>query len=144
MPIIKENLERKDKRLLAKIKSPTAYKFISAFIFLIFWFKKKYFVFWNKKEKKKTWLVSITTDRILWNKLSYIDDFIVHKRGRGKWIWNKLFAKAVNKAENEEKSDYVFLVTKKERKSSHSIYKKFGFSLISLGVWYLAYKKVKK
>jgi hypothetical protein len=31
----------------------------------------------------------------------------------------------MNKAEREEKSDLIFLVTKKDRKASHNIYKKY-------------------
>lgn len=143
MPVLKNTLFRSEKRLLQKIKSSSSYKWIAWSIFLLFWFKKKYFVFWRGTTKKNLWIVSITSDKILWKKLSYIDDFVVHKRARGKWIWNRLFSNAMTKAENEEKSDYVFLVTKWDRKASHNIYKKFWFTMISLGIWILAYKKLK-
>lgn len=144
MPIEKEKLERKEKRLLWKIKSPNLYKIIAWFIFFIFWFRKKYLVLKKKKKVKNLWLVSVTSDKVLWKKLSYIDDFIVDKKFRWKWVWKKLFNKAIYKAEKEEKSDLIFLVTKKDRKASHNIYKKYWFKLLSLWIWYLAYKKIKK
>ena len=140
---IKNILLRKEKRLLYKIKSPKIYKWIVWIIFMIFWFKKKFLIFW-KKWKKKMWLISITSDEIFWRKVSYIDDFIVNHKSRWKWIWKFLFQKIIIKAEKEEKSNYIFLLTKKNRKKSHWIYKRFWFSLISFGVGYLAYKKIKK
>jgi len=143
MPILKEKLQRQEKRLIKKIKSFKIYKIILSIIFFIFWFRKKYLVYKENKKTKNLWLISITTDKILWNKISYIDDFIVNKKFRWKWIWKKLFDKVLKKAE-DEKSDYIFLVTKKERKASHNIYKKYWFSLIAMWVWYLAYKKRNK
>ena len=140
---IKNILLRKEKRLLYKIKSPKIYKWIVWIIFMIFWFKKKFLIFW-KKWKKKMWLIPITSDEIFWRKVSYIDDFIVNHKSRWKWIWKFLFQKIIIKAEKEEKSNYIFLLTKKDRKKSHWIYKKFWFSLISFGLGYLAYKKIKK
>jgi len=143
MPILKEKLIRKEKRLISKIKSPKAYKIISAFVFVLFWFKKKYFSF-SRKKTKSEWMISITSDKILWTKLSYIDDLIVSKKSRWRGLWKILFKKALDKAEKEEKSDYIFLVTNKDRKASHNIYKKFWFSLVAMWVWYLAYKKRNK
>ena len=140
---IKNILLRKEKRLLYKIKSPKIYKWIVWIIFMIFWFKKKFLIFW-KKWKKKMWLISITSDEIFWRKVSYIDDFIVNHKSRWKWIWKSLFQKIIKKAEKEEKSNYVFLLTKKDRTKSHWIYKKFWFTLINFVVGYLAYKKINK
>ena len=144
MPILKEKLKRNEKRLISRIKSPKAYKVIASIIFLLFWFKKKYFSFSKKNRIKSEGAISIISDKVLWQKLSYIDDLIVSKKSRWKWIWKILFEKALKKAEIEEKSDYIFLVTNKNRKASHWIYKKFWFSLIWMWVWYLAYKKRKK
>jgi len=142
MPVEIEKLERKEKRLIQKIKSYKSYKIIIWIIFSLFWFKKVYLSL--KKSKNKKWIISLTTDKILWKKLSYIDDFIVDKKSRWKWIWKILFEKALYKAEKQEKSDYIFLVTKNNRKVSHSIYKKYWFSLIAMWIWYLAYKKRNK
>jgi GNAT superfamily N-acetyltransferase len=144
MPIEKDIIKRKEKKLLKKIKSPKLYKIIAWFIFFIFWFRKKYLVLNKKNKNKRLWLISITYDKIFWKKIWYIDDFIVDKKVRWKWIWSKLFTKALEKLEKEQKSDYVFLVTKKDRKLSHNIYKKFWFSLISFWIGYLAYKKRNK
>ncbi len=143
MPIEKEKLVRKEKRLLKNLKVPKMYGIISWLIFFIFWFKKKYLVLKQRKKDKNLWLISITIDKILGKKLAYIDDFIVNKKFRWRWIWKRLFNKALIKAEKEEKSDLIFLVTKKDRKISHNIYKKYWFSLISFWIWYLAYKKLK-
>ena len=142
MPTEKQKLKRTEKRLLKKIKSYRIYKIIVWIIFSLFWFKKIYLSY--KKNKKKKGIISLTTDEILWKKISYIDDFVVDKKARGKWIWKILFEKALQKAEKKEKSDYIFLVTKKDRKVSHSIYKKYWFSLIAMWIWYLAYKKRNK
>ena len=139
---IKNILLRKEKRLLYKIQSPKIYKWILWIIFMIFWLKKQFLVFW-KKWKKKMWLISITSNNFFWNKISYIDDFIISYKSRWRGIWKFIFHKIIKKAENEEKSDYIFLLTKKDRKKSHWIYKKFWFNLISLGLGYLAYKKIK-
>jgi len=142
MPIEKEKLIRKEKRLLRNLKVSKIYKIITWFIFFIFWFRKKYLVLKQRKKDKSLWVISLTSDKILWKKVVYIDDFVVNKKFRWKWIWKKLFNRALKKAEKEEKSDLIFLVTKKERKTSHNIYKKYWFSLISFWIWYLAYKKL--
>ncbi len=141
MLIIKNKLQRKEKKLISKIKSPKLYKILIWFIFIIFGFKKKYLSF--RKNKKNSWIISITSDNILGTKFSYIDDLIVDKKIRGKWIWKILFSKVLENAE-KEKSDYIFLVTKKDRNISYNMYKKYGFSLITVWIWYLAYKKINK
>ncbi len=138
----KLNLKRNEKRLISKIKSPSIYKIIIWFVFLMFPFKKMYFSFSNKN--KSNWLVSITSDKILWKKISYIDDLVVHKKSRWKGIWKILLWKVLQKAEKEDKSDYTFLLTKKNRRESHWLYKKFWFTLIWFWIWYLAYKSNKK
>lgn len=137
------NLLRKEKRLLWKLGSSGIYKLILGFIFAIFWLKKKFLVFWNKWSKK-IWLISITSSYFFWRKIYYIDDFIVNKKLRGKWVWKWLFTNILKDTKWKKKSDYIFLLSKKNRKKSHSIYRKFGFSLISLWIWYIAYKKIKK
>jgi len=49
----KNNLLRKEKRLLWKLGSSGIYKFILGFIFAIFWFKKN-FLFFEINELKKS------------------------------------------------------------------------------------------
>jgi len=139
----KNKLIRKERRLLERMKSPKLYKTILWIVFLVFGFKKKFLVFWNKKSKK-LWLISVTSNYFLWRKVSYLDDFIVNKKARGKWVWKGLFTKALDETKWTWKSDYIFLLSKKDRKKSHWIYKKFWFSLVSLWIGYLAYKKMKK
>lgn len=137
-----KKINRNERRLLNKLKSPKIYKNIIEIIFFIFGLTKKYLSF--RRKNKSAGIISVTSDKVFWNKISYIDDFIVHKKSRWKWLWKKLFDKILNKIKKEEKSDYVILVTKDDRKASHWLYKKFWFSMIWLWIGYLAYKKIKK
>jgi hypothetical protein len=79
----------------------------------------------------------------LWRKIWYIDDFIVNRKIRWKWIGKKVFSSTINRLD-EDKNNYVFLVSKKWRKESHWLYKKFWFTIITLWIWILAYKKIRK
>lgn len=134
----KIKLQRKEKRLINKLKTWKIYKAVTYYIYKIFSFHKVFLVL----PKKTLAIISITVWTIFWKKVWYIDDFVVHKKARGKWIWKKLFTKAIDNLENQ-KADYAFLVSRNERKASHSIYKKFWFIVVSMWVWILAYKKLK-
>lgn len=136
----KQKLERKDKKLINKLQTRKIYKIISSFIYYIFSLRKK---FLTTKNKKALAIISITTWIFFWRKIWYIDDFIVHSRARWKWLWKKMLNEAINNLEKEN-TQYIFLVSRKERKASHHLYKKFWFAIISLWVWILAYKKHKK
>ncbi len=140
---IKETLLRNEKRLLKKIHSPEPYKVIAGAVFLLFSLKKKFLVFWSSKKTKKKALASVTSENILWTEISYIDDFIVDRKLRGKWVGWKLFGKVLDYIWKNNQTGYAVLVTKDSRKASHHIYKKFGFKLVWLWLGYLAYKKMK-
>ena len=135
----KKKLHRQERRLVNKLKTWKSYKAISGVIYSVFSYKKRFLVL----SKKSLAIISITVWTILWKKVWYIDDFIVHKKARWKWVWEKLFIKAMNQIK-DEKSDYVFLVSRNERKASHHIYRKMWFVVISLWLWVLAIKKYKK
>lgn len=146
MFILKKKLSLKtwEDRLIKKINFSKHYKAFLSLIFSIFWFKKIYYILKWGKSKSNLWAVSLTSDNMFWKKVSYIDDFIVSDKSRWKWIWKKIFQNVLSESENKENSDYTFLVTDKSRKVSHSLYKKFWFTLIGMWVWYLAYKINKK
>ncbi len=143
MLIEKEKLIRQEKRLLNKIKSPETYKWIILLIQRVFNLNKKFFVLKPDYYKKVLGIISITSFYFLGRKFWYIDDFIVNRKIRWKWIGKKVFSSTINKL-GEEKNNYVFLISKKERKESHWLYKKFWFTIITLWIWILAYKKIMK
>ena len=138
----KTKLQRKEKRLLNKIDSWKSYKVILFILFSLFSFKKTFLVV-SQGVKKVSWIISITAYKIFWKKIWYIDDFIVHKKSRWKLLWKKIFLWVTQKLEKEN-NDYVFLVSRKERKVSHKIYKNLWFKVIGLWIGILAYKKFKK
>ena len=134
----KTKLKRQERRLIEKLKTWDIYKTISWGIYKIFSYNKKFLVLpW-----KTLAVISITVWSILRRRVWYIDDFIVHKKARGKGLWKKIFTEALDEIK-AKKGEYVFLVSRNERKTSHAMYKKFGFAVISLWVWVLAYKKLK-
>jgi len=139
----KEKLIRREKRLLNKIKSPETYKWVLGFILKVFSLQKKFFVLKWSSYKKVFWIISITSFYFLWRKFWYIDDFIVHRKLRWRGVWKNIFTSIINKL-HKDKNNYVFLLSKKDRKASHNIYKKFGFNVIALWIWILAYKKLRK
>jgi GNAT superfamily N-acetyltransferase len=139
---VKTKLERKERRLLKKIDSWKSYKIILYILFSIFSFKKTFLVV-SKWVKKVSWIISITVYRVFWKKIWYIDDFIVHKKFRWKWVWKQIFLWATKKLEKEE-NDYVFLLSRRERKTSHKIYRSVWFKVIGLWIGILAYKKFHK
>ena len=142
--ILTDTLLRWERRLLKQIKSPKLYTSIAWLVFILFGFKKKFLVARKNKQTKKKAIASVTTDSIFGTKISYIDDFIVDRWLRWKGEGQKLFGTALEYIWKKQDSEYAVLVTSEQRKSSLHLYKKFGFSILSLGVGYLAYKKMKK
>lgn len=135
----KDKLLRQERKLISKLQTWQIYKVIMSCIYYIFPFKKVFLI----TKKRALAIISITVWVIFWKKVWYIDDFIVHKKARGKWLWEKIFSKALTKVKDEN-LDYTFLVSRSERKASHKLYKKLWFVIISLWLWILAYKKHKK
>lgn len=143
--ILKERIKliRQEKKLLNKIKSFKIYKIIIKIILEVFNLNKKFIIYKPKSYKSILWIISITSFYLFWRRIWYIDDFIVNNKLRWKWIWNKIFDSTINKLDNE-KNNYVFLLSHKNRKASHWLYKKFWFSIITLWIWIFAYKKLRK
>jgi hypothetical protein len=139
---IKTKLKRNEKRLLSRINSKKSYKIILLLLFSIFSFKKTFLIA-SKSMKRISWIISVTVYKIFWKKISYIDDFIVHKKSRWKWIWKRMMLSVMQKLKNEN-NDYAFLISWKKRKISHRIYKNLWFKIIWLWIGILAYKKFKK
>lgn len=139
----KEKLIRREKRLLNKLRSLETYKWVISFLQKLFNLKKKFLILKGSSYKKIFGIISITSFYFLWRKIWYIDDFIVNRKLRGKWIWKNIFSTTINKLD-EENNNYVFLLSRKDRIKSHNIYKNFGFTVITLWVGILAYKKFRK
>ncbi len=143
--MLKEKLKliRQERKLLNKIRSWNSYKIVIGLIFTLFPLRKKFLVLKWSSYKKILWIISITSFFAFKKKFWYIDDFIVHRNTRWKWVWKKIFNDTLKKL-NKEESDYTFLVSRRDRKTSHKIYKNFWFKIISLWIWILAYKKFRK
>ncbi len=139
---IKNKLQRKEKRLKQKLWKWKNYIFILSFFVLIFSPTKKFITLTWRWIKKVLWTISISTYKVLWLKIWYIDEFIVNRKTRWKWIWTKLFSSTIDKL-NREKHDYALLVSDNKRKASHKLYKKFWMTIISLWIWIIAYKKLR-
>jgi hypothetical protein len=139
----KWNLQRRERRFLQKIQSFKVYKKIVELIYSIFNLNKKFLVLKWKSYKKILWIISITSFYFLWRKIWFIDDFIVNRKLRWKWIWKKIFSSTINKLD-QENNRYIFLLSRKDRRASHWLYKKFWFSIIALWFWIFAYKKFNK
>jgi len=139
----RQKLLRQERKLLDRIKSRQIYKLFTSLIYKIFPLNKKYLIFRGKTYKKSLWIISITSFLFLWKKIWYIDDFIVNKKSRWKWIWKKIFTNALDKLKTE-KNNYAFLISRNDRKVSHNVYKKFWFKIIGLSIGILAYKKFRK
>lgn len=138
---IKKKLRNKEINLIKKLKSNKYYYLILP-VFVILFSPAKNFIVTNKKIlKKTTWIISYSIYRFFNFKVWYIDDFILHKKLRWKWIWKKLFSKAEDKIK-ETKCNYALLISDKKRKESHNLYKKAWYNIINIWLFILAYKKI--
>lgn len=138
----KEKINRVEKRLISKLKSPEFYKNILNIFQLFFSVKKIFLIVWKNNIKKIIWIISISIFSIFWLKFSFIDDFFINKKNRWKTFWKKLFEKSVENIK-KYKSDFIFLITDKKRKKSHKFYVKSWFTLVSFWLFFLAFKKIK-
>jgi GNAT superfamily N-acetyltransferase len=137
----KNKLIRKEKRFLSKLKSSKKYLYILSVFILYLSPVKRFIVFSPRWVKSIFWIISFSIYKIFGAKIGYIDDFIVNKKARGKWLWTKLFSSSLDKLKDNN-CDHAVLLSDKNRKVSHKLYKKFGFTIISLWVGILAYKKI--
>lgn len=139
----KSNLHRCERRFLKKIQSFWVYKKIVELIHSIFNLNKRFLVLEWKSYKKIIWIISFTSFYFLWRKIWFIDDFIVNRKLRWKWIWKKILSSTIDKLDKEN-NRYIFLFSRKDRTTSHWLYKKFWFSMVALWFCVFAYKKFNK
>lgn len=138
---ISNTITRKERRAINKLWHSKIYKISIAIAVILFSPKAKKFVSLRFSRARKVFgIISLSVYNFFGIKFWYVDDFIIHKKLRGKWVWEKLFNTTLEEAK-KEKCDYVFLFSRKERKISHKFYKKTGLTIISLSVGVLAYKK---
>jgi len=138
-----ENINRKHKRLIQKLQTIWIYKIILSTITNIFRPVKTFLVIGWKWFWKIKGIISVSSYKIWWKKIWYIDDFVIDKKARGKWLGKKLILDAMKKSQDSQ-HDYLTLISEKQRTASHGLYKKVWFSVISLWAFVFAYKKFKK
>ena len=138
----KIKLKRHERKLLKKLSSIKFYTFIKKTINTLFLPVTIFFIIWKKWFKKAWWVISLSTYKLFWKKIAYIDDFIIDKKSRGQWFWTKLINSAIEKTKKDN-HDYITLVSQSHRKESHFLYKKIWFTVISCGLFIFAYKKIK-
>lgn len=138
-----ENINRKHKRLIKTLQTIWIYKLLISSIKNILKPAKMFIIIWGKGFWKVKGIISLSTYKLLWKKIGYIDDFVINKKARGKWLWKKLILDTMKKSQ-EYNHDYVTLISEKQRIASHRLYKKVWFSIISLWAFVFAYKKIKK
>lgn len=138
-----ENITRKHKRLIQKLQTIWFYKVIIGGLKSVLKPVKTFLVIGWKWFGKIKGIISLSTYKILWKKIWYIDDFVIDKKARGKWLGKKLILDAMRKSQDSQ-HDYITLISEKQRKASHWLYKKVWFSVISLWAFVFAYKKLKK
>ena len=141
---VQEKIHRRERNAIKRLKHCKAYKWwLAVMVFLLSPSAKKFIVLPFSWARKVFGVISLSVYKIFGYRFWYVDDFIIHKKLRGKWYGKQLFDKAVEEAEKEQ-SDYLVLFSKDNRKASHRFYKKSGLTIISLTVAILAYKKINK
>lgn len=138
----KTKLVRHEKRLLERLKTWKVYSSVRFAVNYIFSFKKIFLTLRKTRFWKTIAMASVTFIPFLWRKLGYIDNVIVHKKQRRKWLWKRVMNKTLEKLKSE-KADYAILISKDKRKISHKMYKKMWFVVVSLWLWVFAYKRIK-
>lgn len=140
---ITQKTDRKQRRIIKKLKHSPSYVYILWILFFFFTPAKKIISLPVKWFQKIFWIISVTTFHFFWYKIGLIDDFIVHKKLRGRWYAQKLFQHAEHEMEKED-VDYMILTSWNKRKASHRFYKKAGMVIVWLWVGVIAYKKIHK
>ncbi len=142
MKILK-SITRKERRWIGKLKHNKWYVFLLSVLFFVFPPMKKFITFPIKWFQKVFGIISFSIFQALGYKVGIVDDFIIHKKLRGKWVAQRLFKKTENELEKED-VDYMILASWADRKASHRFYKKAGLTIIGLGIGILAFKKIAK
>ena len=138
---INSNIARRERRAINKLWHSRAYKVALWIAVILFSPKAKKFISLPFSWARKVFaVISLSVYNFFWIKFGYVDDFIIHKKLRGKGVWQELFI-STEKEAKKEKCDYLFLFSRKSRKASHKFYKKAWLTIISLWVGIMAYKK---
>lgn len=140
---ITPNISRKERRWIHKLKHKKNYVYFLSFLFFFFPQSKKFISLPVKWFQKVFGIVSVSVFRVFWLKLWLLDDFVVHKKLRGRWFAQKLFSRAEKELENQW-VDYMILTSGESRKASHKFYKKAGMAILGFGIGIVAYKKIRK
>lgn len=138
-----ESVPRRERKAIKKLQHSYTYKIllglcvffftpVKKFIFLPFWAARKVF-----------WVISLSIYKVFWQKIAYVDDFIIHKKLRGKWYGKQLFTWVEDEAKKQH-CDYLLLFSRKDRKASHRFYKKAWLTIIWVWIGIVAYKKFRK
>ena len=136
------NIPRRERNAIKRLKHNRPYKYaLTIMVFLFSPSAKKFISLPFIWARKVFWVASLSIYNFFWYRFWYLDDFIIHKKLRGKWYGKKLFDTTLKEAEKEQ-SDYLVLFSRENRKSSHRFYKKSGLTIISFGIAILAYKKI--
>lgn len=139
---VSKDIPRRERNAIKRLNHNTAYKYWLAVMIFLFSPSVKKFIFLPFSSARKVFgVVSLSVYNFLGYRFWYMDDFIVHKKLRGKWYGKQLFEKTIQEAE-KEKSDYLVLFSRDNRKASHRFYKKSWLTIISLGFAIFAYKKI--
>jgi len=139
----KQILSRKEKRKLARLWKSSLYTKLLWLSLWLFRPSRRFFLLPFKGFQKLYWIISVSIYSLFWKKIAYVDDFIIHKKLRGRWYAQKLFSYAENHAQKKN-CDVVLLTSNKKRKASHKFYKKAGFTIISFWIGIIAYKIISK
>jgi len=137
---VSTKISRRERRAIKKLWHSSHYKWLLWGVALFFSPAKKFITLPFSAARKACGVISLSVYKICGCKIWYVDDFIVHKKLRGKWYGKQLFDTTQQEAQ-KEKCDYLILFSRKDRKISHKFYKKAGLTIIGLGVGILAYKK---
>lgn len=140
---VSEKIPRRERRAIKKLWHSLNYKYVLAGIALFFTPVKKFIFLPFTGARKAFGIISLSVYKVFGYKFGYVDDFIIHKKLRGKWVGKQLFDKTQEEAQNQD-CDYLILFSRADRKASHKFYKKAGLTIIGLGVGIFAYKKFTK
>ena len=140
---LKKRLKRNEKRLIQSLKSIWIYKVTKKIFQKLFSPFHMFITISGKWVGKIKWIISVSTYKIFGRKIGYIDNFVINKKARWKWLWKKLILKSIEKSEQTQ-HDYVALISDSKRKTSHKLYQKVWFSVVSLWAFVFAYKKLKR
>lgn len=143
MIVVREKVSRRERKAIKKLWHSKSYKYVLAGLAVLLSPAKKFIFFPFKSARKVFGVISLSVFKVFGYRFGYVDDFIIHKKLRGKWVGKQLFDKTQQEAQNE-KCDYLFLFSRRDRKASHKFYKKAGLTIIGLGIGILAYKKLHK